>query len=323
VHKLDRIQPLYIFAFNRSLDGLISRRPSFQTMTLLFAREVLPQAGMPLDTIRVRGELSNASHRAHVSSYTACVYDIGLGNIDLCLGDFWGTPDRYALGVASFVQIDDEAIRLVVPLRNNEESFWDLAVKPFRQFSLHLWGMLAGIIIVVSFAMIIFEYGQSEGDFENSGVATDMLNSMYLAMSSMYSGICFKPVTVSGRLVALGYGTFIVIVFASFTAETASYVIMKQMEKTIDSLEAALRNGNSICFSTGMSLMAETKYDRFAKLGVEIDSFYFSEYASAMDTGLCDFALVANRLLTDECERGESCNFKIVGGPVLSFPVGY
>jgi len=130
-------------------------------------------------------------------------------------------------------------------------------------------------------------------------------------------------VTVSGRLVALGYGTFIVIVFASFTAETASYVIKKQMEKTIDSLEAALRNGNSICFSTGMSLMAETKYDRFAKLGVEIDSFYFSEYASAMDTGLCDFALVANRLLTDEWERGESCNFKIVGGPVLSFPVGY
>jgi len=37
------------------------------------------------------------------SSFTACVMDVAVGNIDLCIGNFWMTVERLAMGV-DFVQ---------------------------------------------------------------------------------------------------------------------------------------------------------------------------------------------------------------------------
>jgi len=35
------------------------------------------------------------------SSYTACVFDVKVGSVDLCIADFWVTPER--MGMSNFL----------------------------------------------------------------------------------------------------------------------------------------------------------------------------------------------------------------------------
>jgi len=133
------------------------------------------------------------------------------------------------MGAAKFVAIDNEPIRLIGPLKD-KENLWDLAIKPLRPFSMKLWALVAAVIIAVGFAMVLFEYGRNEGDFGNRIVTADISKSVYLSMSSAISaGVCFTPVTTSGRLVSLGYSIFILFATASLTAETASRLIQKKI----------------------------------------------------------------------------------------------
>jgi len=74
VPQLNRSQPLYGFLLGQRLDALSKSPPKVRSMFLHFAKKVLPQAGIPLDTFRSRSELSNASRRnIHTSTRHACM----------------------------------------------------------------------------------------------------------------------------------------------------------------------------------------------------------------------------------------------------------
>ena len=82
------------------------------------------------------------------SSYTACAFDIGVGNFDLCLADFWVTPERltYTKFVTAFSQdlfylwvpkerVEDTYTKNKNRIFSMSESAADMFSKPFMPFS--------------------------------------------------------------------------------------------------------------------------------------------------------------------------------------------
>merc|ERR1711879_139811 len=46
------------------------------------------------DFVIVPGWATARSRAKFSSSYTACVHDVAVGNIDICVADLWHTPER-------------------------------------------------------------------------------------------------------------------------------------------------------------------------------------------------------------------------------------
>lgn len=147
---------------------------------------------------------------------------------------------------------------------------------------------------------------------------------MFLSLSSfLNAGTAYTSVTLSGRLVTLGYGLFILICIATFTAETATALISKSLVKKAGTIEDALEASKKICYSSGMKTEVEQRYPRMKQLGISLDTDIADDFILAQEAGKCDYSIVGERWVDDFWERGEYCNFAFIGTTILSFPAGY
>ena len=97
------------------------------------------------------------------SSFTACVLDVKVGNVDICVGNFWVTAQR--LSIASFVQpFSEDKLYLVAQNDVIPETFGDLLYKPLKPFQPILWVMVLSYMIFTSFITVFLD-AQSE-DYE-------------------------------------------------------------------------------------------------------------------------------------------------------------
>ena len=84
------------------------------------------------------------------SSFTACVHEVAIGNLDLCIGNFWPTARRRT--IANFASpIYRDSFHLIVPYAppGAYASIWRSLQAPFTPFSAELWLMIFVILGLV------------------------------------------------------------------------------------------------------------------------------------------------------------------------------
>eukprot|EP00930_Biecheleria_cincta_P039767 TRINITY_DN27305_c0_g1_i1.p1 TRINITY_DN27305_c0_g1~~TRINITY_DN27305_c0_g1_i1.p1 ORF type:complete len:626 (+),score=81.02 TRINITY_DN27305_c0_g1_i1:54-1931(+) len=323
-HPWPSTRPLYAFAFGNEAQLSPGTGAKFLDMFLHFAAGVLPRVGIPLEDVRYRAQLSNATQRKFSSTYSGCVHDVALGNIDICLGDIWATEERQSFGTAVFIQVFSEPMLLLTTIENKEDNLWDMLLKPFIPFDWNLWGMIFSVIVATCLAMVFFEFHRNDSDFPDRSIGAAIAKSMYLSVSSFVNaGTAYTSVTLSGRVTSVGYGLFILISIATFTAETASALISKSLVQKAQTIEDVLEASASICYSAGMKTMLEKKYPRVKQLGVPMDTAVGADFASAIVDGKCSYAIVGELWMDGLWERGDHCNLTLAGSAILSFPTGY
>jgi len=66
------------------------------------------------------------------SSFTACCLDVVIGKTDVCMGDFWITPERLSMGVDFVYPYDTDKMMLIAPDGTEPPTIWVLMGKPFQ-----------------------------------------------------------------------------------------------------------------------------------------------------------------------------------------------
>jgi len=293
-------------------------------MCLAFAAKALSQAGIDPQSVRYRRELSNATRREFSSTYTGCVHDVALGNLDVCLGDIWDTAQRRSFGRASFVRVSGEQIFLIGPKPNATETWLDMLGKPFAPFNWDVWCMVFAVVFATSVAMLMFEFHRKDSDFADDSLFNSLCKSLYYAISSFVNqGVAYTSVTLSGRIMAIGYGLFILICITSFTAETANFLISSSLRSQYNSVDDVLEAKLRICYSLGMQEMLEGRHPSMKQFGVPIDAAAGSVFGELMTNGTCEYGIIGEQWMDDSWELGEFCNLQFIGTPILVLPIGY
>mmetsp|Transcript_29862 Transcript_29862/g.70384 ORF Transcript_29862/g.70384 Transcript_29862/m.70384 type:complete len:663 (-) Transcript_29862:141-2129(-) len=193
------------------------------------------------------------------SSWTACVHDISIGRLDMCLGDFWVTEER--LRLANFLPaFSMDNFYLVVP-GVEDESFGDVLWKPFRPFHPVTWLFIIIVLLVMGFFIYLVEREDNGDDFPETRVWTGLLKGAYFGfMSFLSGGPANAPATPAGRVMSLGLGLFLVLSLSAYTANLATFLIMTNVKSGISSVEQAVTSGKRICIAAGIADMIFQRY---------------------------------------------------------------
>jgi hypothetical protein len=95
--------------------------------------EVAARHDPPLQPQLFKGFASKQARRFYPnSSFTACVMDVAVGRVDMCIGDFWLTTERLNMG-ASFLQPfgSDEFYLLAPKAKPKQLTFGEILAKPW------------------------------------------------------------------------------------------------------------------------------------------------------------------------------------------------
>jgi ABC-type amino acid transport substrate-binding protein len=98
-------------------------------------------------------------------SFTACVHDVALGEVDLCIGNFWVTIERLRLATFSSTLYTDDW-RLVVKKEESDDGSWlpknsaelySHMKTPLMPFSNSAWMWIMFTVFYMSVALHIVE----------------------------------------------------------------------------------------------------------------------------------------------------------------------
>jgi len=97
--------------------------------------------------------ITEKSYSKYSSSYTACVHDISLGELDMCVGAFWTTTERLLLSSFSNTVYYDEFYLIVHTTKDN--SFYSNFITPFEPFEVQAWLWVVSVSLYMAIAMRI------------------------------------------------------------------------------------------------------------------------------------------------------------------------
>merc|ERR1712176_1591059 len=87
-----------------------------------------------------------------------CVYAVGMGYVDVCVGSFRISAERSRL--THFIHIYDEPVVLLAKqLIDRQSNMWDDIYLPFRPFQPELWFALLVCVAVLALLMAWHESG--------------------------------------------------------------------------------------------------------------------------------------------------------------------
>uniref|UniRef100_A0A7S0W1Q3 Ionotropic glutamate receptor C-terminal domain-containing protein n=1 Tax=Hemiselmis tepida TaxID=464990 RepID=A0A7S0W1Q3_9CRYP len=165
------------------------------------------------------------------SSYTRCVWEVRLGNVDLCSGDFWETEERR--GIAPFASaMDSDVLKLgTLSLGASTAIRLDSIFDPFTP---DVWAVNLCMIFVSAMCIWLVETTtEMNGDFEDQLEPhkrltwyQGMSKALWMGMMGYVSGGAANTTTTwPGRFILLGFGWFVYISVSSYTANLASFMI--------------------------------------------------------------------------------------------------
>jgi hypothetical protein len=262
------------------------------------------------------------------SSFTACVHDIALNNTDVCIGNFWPTPARLMLGVPFTGEVYPDLFYLVTQRGAHESpSILEMLARPFAPFDDQVWLLIIGTSLLVGLALFIVEAEHNDDDFPDKRWFHGLLDALYLCMTSyLGGGSIFAIKTMYGRIINTGYGFFLLIVGASYTANLATFLISSaSAQGTITSLDDGVARRLKFCCLQSVQEMVSGYYPQL-KNGDNLFGYPNAKSILAgMDDGKCDVGV----LTADEFAAAQSgkytpsvptqhCDKVQVGTPLFS-----
>jgi hypothetical protein len=264
-------------------------------------------------------EISAPAKENFPNAYTACVYDIALGSIDLCVGVCFDTPIRRNMRVPFSSTVYSETFHLVAPT-GSKENLGQMLWKPFSPFAPELWLCIIVVIAFAAIAQAAFEDSPCALLVYREGEPVSVQKVIYESIASFLAlSLTYSPETMSGRLFAIGYGFFILVCGASYTANLASMLIAQK--DTINTVDGALRLHWDICYYTGTQQSLLDRYPGLEQFGVPFQNM--QDVPKALSNGTCQGAIMAPNWLRTEQAQGRLCDFQLAPEVVLSVPVGF
>jgi len=240
------------------------------------------------------------------SSFTACVHEVAIGNVDMCWGNFWPTATRRALTMFTGSMYSDN-FHVIVPMTTAKMSLWDSFTRPFEPFSAGLWMFIFGAFGFVGFTVVHANTlteeharpGQSRADREAERAKKrrrTLFDTFPLLFSSVVKGMhALNTGEVKGVDVKTGgswLAQFLVgltktVLVAVYTSLTVSS-LLTQGNAAFMNLEEGIDGGYTFCANSAMRSVLEAEHPRLGPLLVDKSNH---EVLNGVIDGECDAAL--------------------------------
>ena len=279
---------------------------------LVFMDEIFKEYNIPWEEVPVSARSKEFSPG---SSYTACVHDVGIGNTDLCWGNFWPAATRSLMASFTGSVYEDEFV-IIVRATSSSSSFARTMAKPFEPFDWSLW-----VLIIVIFGMvgITLEYesdetSRSTWDFCTRRAPLGMIKGWH---GYTVGDISVEHQTSGSWLTAVGVGFSVLVLLTGYSAVVTTSLLTKSRVE-IRTLEEGIAKGYNFCANADMrpALVAQNK-----RLGPLLVTASNMDILDKMDNGECDAAIAhrdfwyATRLFgnVDHCDKGGSPKVALPG----------
>jgi len=228
-----------------------------------------------------------------LSPWSACVHEIGQGRLDLCIGEFYDTPERRLVTEFSGL-IQLKSVMLVAPANNGSLDFGRL----LRPFTTELWIGILVVMFVFAVLLWLFSFKRGSNDFVPSFSECKRFgHSVHLSVQSLLGAAMATDLSEpipSLYWVGTGYALFIVVVVAAYTANLAAILAVSRNASMFKNLEDIARQGYPVCVQN--SLVDSTRV--VAPKGLKIVATDSVETSlESIDKGLCVAAVIQNDAL--------------------------
>ena len=220
------------------------------------------------------------------SSFTACVHDVAIGNVDMCWGNFWPTASRRQ--IASFTgALYLDSFYVIVHQSTRTLSFTDAIVQPFAPFTPSLWALLFTTLGVVGISLV-WSSKTEETTF------CDMLPQMAGAFVRGWHGFStgeIKQVVVrstGGWLTQFFVGFTKTVFIAGYTALTVS-TLLKQQGAAVNSFNEAIEARYRFCANPDIIPAVAAQFPAAAEYLVGVPK---AEVLDRMDRGECEAGIL-------------------------------
>ena len=190
------------------------------------------------------------------SSYTACVHDVAIGVLDVCIGDLWLTPERQQLSMFS-PTLRDDYFYLVVPTTLEGASFSDRLLRPFLPFTLEAWAVLAAFLCGMSLLLYFLHYFEQGQGCPCPVRGLSEVPELGKTCFNVWHDFLLGQSTVETerspalKLLSLGFSFFVLVTLASYTASLASMLVtQKQAVAPISNIQDAIDLEVPICLAS-------------------------------------------------------------------------
>ena len=99
------------------------------------------------------------------SIYTACVHDVAIGNLDLCVSDMWVLPDR-AIMAQFLPALRHDHFYLVVRKIARQVTLYDRLTTPFSPFTMEGWMTVLAYLTSVSMFLWLALLCKMQGQYD-------------------------------------------------------------------------------------------------------------------------------------------------------------
>ena len=183
------------------------------------------------------------------SSYTRCVWEVKLGEVDLCVGDFWETPERRNL-TAFTTQIDSDTFSLyTTPSPSLHPQFEDSNfLDIFVPFDSAVWLLL--LVSIASCALALWFIEGSNDSKEYPLNVWGFFECVYQTFLAFVGGEHIASVLPS-RILKVGLGILVYVYVNSYIASLASYFVVDNSVQpgVVGGLQDLMTNGGRLCLS--------------------------------------------------------------------------
>jgi len=241
------------------------------------------------------------------SAWGACVRDVALGWVDLCLGTFWDLPERRA--VANFVApVLLDNFYLVVKQVDVKPDPIAQIFRVFDPFTPRLWVCIIVAISVISAAIYFLEEANQSDDHDDFPYDSKVLNvfeSVYKGCMGFWSGgAAHSPQTMGSKVIMVAFGVFIVLTLAGYTANLASVlVVAKESQSTFKDVDDLLSGGHKLCIWSSVRpyfLQRQRSGDASQVIGVLNTAEAFAKLDAGECAGILNGERENNNYLTTE-----------------------
>lgn len=268
------------------------------------------------------------------SKFTACAHDVALGWVDLCVGDFWETPERMKMTpFTSALTVDN--LKLLVRT-SAHVSLAEQMGRPFHAFSGGAWALLFASATVTALTLfvvsgmggvmqpVVRDWHSSRFDKEWRTGTKVMWMGWRIAMAwytttlALFGGSSdgmserFKlqksGTGTPARIIVTAYSICSIVFIAMFTANSAAILIRDDMQQDVKSIHEAMQKGNTVCILSAIRQEIENKYPGIEARAHIVNSS--SALYDAIETGQCDVALISEWKLPVVHAQGRLCGFQ-------------
>merc|ERR1719424_524530 len=184
--------------------------------------------------------LSQASKNVTTNDVDACLNDIAVGRLDLCMAAVWVTDER--LKKASFLPALYQDNVYLVESDYSEETVPENLAKPFKPFSPALWIFTAILLAFMgmAFSEVEFQHIEHRGIRACAGI-------FYGLMSFLKVESTVFPETPVGMAMGLGIMFYILLAISAFTANLTTFIMMRRFSTGVENIADAVNFDYSIC----------------------------------------------------------------------------